>query len=287
MMRSDAWFADGERVLLELPSGSFEIFARVSGSGRWLTFLHGFPTSSWDWAKVAPALEGRFRLLCFDFLGFGESDKPRGHRYSIIEQADLTAVLWQHFGIEETGLVAHDYGATVAQELLSRERLSARVRGVVLLNAAVYARLAHPLLVQRLLASRVAGPLVARAVNERIFARSFASIFSERHPIDEAELHEHWRVIQRRGGARLSHRIARYLGERERHAARWETALERARVPLRFVWGMADPRSGARVADAIRRRVPSAQLVALSDVGHYPQLEVPDAVAREIEAAFA
>src|SRR5919106_5854659 len=112
MMRSDAWFADGERVLLELPSGSFEIFARVSGSGRWLTFLHGFPTSSWDWAKVAPALERRFCLLCFDFLGFGESDKPRGHRYSIIEQADLTAVLWQHFGIEETGLVAHDYGAT-------------------------------------------------------------------------------------------------------------------------------------------------------------------------------
>jgi pimeloyl-ACP methyl ester carboxylesterase len=287
MVTSDAWFAGGKRVRVELVGGSFEIFCRTGGSGSWLTLLHGFPTSSWDWAKVAPALERRFGLLCFDFLGFGESDKPRRHRYSIVEQADATEALWRRFGITETGLVGHNYGATVAQELLARERLAARISGVVLLNAAVYVRLARPLAIQRLLASRLAGPLLAQAVSERVFRRSFASIFSERHPISEAELHEHWRVLQRRGGsARLSHRLSHYMGERERHAARWEAALESARVPLRFVWGMADPRSGAHVAEEIRRRMPSAPLVPLHDVGHYPQLEMPDLVAREIEAAF-
>lgn len=288
MLTSESWFAGGKRIRVELPSNSFEIFCRVGGSGPWLTFLHGFPTSSWDWAKVAPALEPRFRLLCFDFLGFGESDKPRRHRYSIFEQADVTEALWRRLGILETSLVAHDYGATVTQELLARDRLTARISGVVLLNAAVYARLARPLLVQRLLAGRVTGPLVARAVGERVFQRSFASIFSERHPIGEAELHEHWRVLQRRGGsARLSHRLSHYMGERERHAARWEAALESTRIPVRFVWGMADPRSGAPVAAEIRRRMPSAPLIALHDVGHYPQLELPNLVAQELEAAFA
>jgi pimeloyl-ACP methyl ester carboxylesterase len=279
---ADSWFAGGERVRIDLPCGSFDIFCRVSGSGPWLTALHGFPTSSWDWAKVVPSIERNYRVLCLDFLGFGDSDKPRAHQYSIFEQADITESLWRHIGIEETMILAHDYGATVAQELLAR-KTAARISGVVLLNAAVYVRLARPLPVQRLLANRFTGPIVARIVNERTFRRSFASIFSAQHPIGEAELREHWRILERRGGsARLSHRLSHYMDDRKRHAARWEGALENRGIPLRFIWGMADPRSGAHVAHEIRRRLPAVPLVALSDVGHYPHLEVPAIVATEL-----
>jgi pimeloyl-ACP methyl ester carboxylesterase len=279
----DSWFESGERVPIDLRGESFEFFCRASGSGPWLTLLHGFPTSSWDWAKVAPALEQRFHLLCLDFLGFGDSDKPRRHRYSIAEQADLTETLWRYIQIEETVLVGHDYGATVVQELLARERTSARISGVILLNAAVYARLARPLVIQRLLANRITGPVAAHAVRERVFRRSLASVISAQHALDERELQQHWQVLQRRGGsARLSHRLSHYMADRRRHAARWEAALESERVPSRFIWGMADPRSGAHVAREIRQRLPSAALVALEDVGHYPQLEVPELVAQEI-----
>ena len=50
------------------------LFCRVEGDGPWLTLLHGFPTSSWDWSRVAPDLARSHRLLGFDFLGFGDSD---------------------------------------------------------------------------------------------------------------------------------------------------------------------------------------------------------------------
>jgi pimeloyl-ACP methyl ester carboxylesterase len=280
---ADSWFGSGERIPVELDGATFEVFCRVRGSGPSLTLLHGFPTSSWDWAKVAPALEQRFRLLCFDFLGLGDSDKPRRHRYSILEQADLTDALWRHYAIAETVLVGHDYGATVAQELLARRRTEARISSVILLNAAVYVRLARPLLIQRLLASRITGPLAAHAVRENVFRRSLASVFSPRYPISENELREHWRILQRhRGTAPVSHRLSRYMVERRLHASRWEDALESAHVPLRFVWGMADPRSGAHIAHEIRRRLPDAPLVGFDDVGHYPHLEVPELVAHEI-----
>ena len=283
---SDAWFESGERV----PADAHALFARVSGAGPWLTFLHGFPTSSWDWSRVVPALDRRGRCLCFDFLGFGDSDKPRRHRYSIVEQADLTEALWRRYGVQETVLVGHDYGATVAQELIARHdegALAARLAGAVLLNAAVYVELARPLLVQRLLVNPLSGPVTARAVTERVFARSFASIFSEAHPIGQDEIREHWRVLGRRGGtAQIAHRLSRYMADRRRYAERWERSLERTTVPLRFVWGMGDPRSGAHVAERIRERVPGATLVELDDVGHYPQLEVPERVAAEICAAF-
>src|SRR5207302_7473060 len=125
--------------------------------------------------------EPSFRVLAFDFLGFGNSDKPRRHEYTIGEQADLTEALWQRLGIDETGLVGHDYGATVAQELLARlveGTPAARFRGVVFLNAGLYVELARPLLIQRLLAAPLAGGLLAHLVTERTFGRSLSSVFS-------------------------------------------------------------------------------------------------------------
>jgi len=54
--------------------------------------------------------------------------------------------------------------------------------------------------------------------------------------------------------------------------------LEGTTTPLKFVWGMADPVSGAHMAEVIRERRPGADIVALPDVGHYPQQEAPTAV---------
>jgi pimeloyl-ACP methyl ester carboxylesterase len=288
-MDADGWLASGERLQIQLRSSAWDVFVRNAGSGPWLTLLHGFPTSSWDWAPVARILEPSFRVLTFDFLGFGDSDKPRDHKYSIGEQADLTEALWRRLGIERTGVVGHDYGATVAQELLARAEdgtLDARLNGVVLLNAGLYVELARPLLIQRLLAAPLAGRLLAHLVTERAFSRSLSSVFSSEHQPTATELHEHWQLVRRRGGVAVTPKLLRYMRERRANLARWEGALERTDVPLRLVWGMADPRSGAHIAHHARQRTPSLDVVALDGVGHYPQLEAPEHVATAIEAAF-
>ncbi|MEO6518041.1 MAG: alpha/beta fold hydrolase, partial [Pseudoxanthomonas sp.] len=63
------------------------IFYRDEGQGPVLLCLHGYPTASWDWHRVWPSLVGRYRLIAPDLLGFGFSDKPRDHAYSIADQA--------------------------------------------------------------------------------------------------------------------------------------------------------------------------------------------------------
>jgi pimeloyl-ACP methyl ester carboxylesterase len=279
-MDAESWLASGERVQVELASGRYEIFVRVAGEGPWLTFLHAFPTSSWDWSRVTPLLEQRFRVLALDFLGFGDSDKPHPHEYSIFEQADLVEALWARSGVGRTALVAHDYGATVAQELLARR--PNRPTAVVLSNAALYAELARPLLIQRLLARRRLGPLLARTVNERTLRRSISAVSR----ISATDLHELWRLLERRDGTRVVPSLLRYMEERRENAARWERALEQAPIPLNLVWGMNDPRSGAHVAEYVLRRIPGAHLVAL-EAGHYPQLEAPEDAAEAIGSAGA
>jgi pimeloyl-ACP methyl ester carboxylesterase len=66
-----------------------ELFVRSgAGQGPTVLLLHGFPSCSYDFRPVVARLAGR-PWLTMDFLGFGLSDKPRPHRYSLLEQADL------------------------------------------------------------------------------------------------------------------------------------------------------------------------------------------------------
>jgi pimeloyl-ACP methyl ester carboxylesterase len=281
-----AWWASGERIELELPAGRrYSIFTRVLGQGPWLTMVHGFPTSSWDWAPVAPALAGHYRLLTFDLLGFGDSDKPAAHDWSAFEQADIIEALWRHFEVTETRVVAHDVGLTVALELLARQEqggLSARVSDLVLLNGGVYAGFHRPRPIQVWLQRPVLGALIARMLSEARFGPALAEVFGPSHQPSAAELHQHWESVSRRGGSRNSHRLIKYIPERRANAPRWEKALEQTATPVRFVWGMADPVSGAHMARVIRERRPGADIVELAGVGHYPQLEDPNRVAEAI-----
>lgn len=277
------WLSGGARAPVRLASGSFEIFRRVAGEGPWLTFLHGFPSSSFDYAGLVPALAPQLRLLLFDFLGFGDSDKPKDHAYSLFEQADLAEALWREQGVTETGLVAHDYGSTVAVELLARQeegRLAVRITGALLMNAGLYLDAYRPRPIQRLLQWPVLGPLLAACLNEAAFKRSFSGVFARQ--LTDAELHEHWLQVSRRDGHRRAAAVIRYIGERRRHRSRFEGTLGRAALPMRFVWGQLDPVSGEAVARRIREERPQADVVALHDVGHYPQLEARERVAAEL-----
>ncbi|PYU35418.1 MAG: hypothetical protein DMG28_02775 [Acidobacteria bacterium] len=150
----------------------------------WFTLLHGFPSSSWDYAKVLLGLEAEFRVVAFDFLGFGNSDKPRSSRYMIHQQADLTEAVWRHFSVRRTAIVAHDYGVSVAQELLACREQGAEaveVSGITFLNGGLYADLHRPLAVQRLLRKPLVGRLISALANEWMFRRNFRKVFSHRH----------------------------------------------------------------------------------------------------------
>ena len=77
---ADAWLAAGSAFDFR----GHRVFYRREGSGPALVLVHGYPTSSWDWAKIWAPLAARFDVIAPDMLGFGFSAKPRGHRYRIV-----------------------------------------------------------------------------------------------------------------------------------------------------------------------------------------------------------
>jgi pimeloyl-ACP methyl ester carboxylesterase len=281
------WWEGGERVRLAFGEGEHAIFVRREGSGPSMTLLHGFPSSSHDWAKVTPALAERRALLLADFLGFGASDKPPDHTYSIHEQADLVQALWAREQIDSTVLVAHDYGVSVAQELLARRAagsLPVEFPSLHLLNGGLYPDLHRPQPVQTALLDPQQGPQLSSGLTEELFVTALKPTFAEGFDAaaDSAEI---WRSLARDGGQLILYRLIRYMADRTEHAERWVSALESTDVPLAFAWGMLDPISGAHVAERIRERLPASPLLALAQVSHWPALEAPDSVTAALLGA--
>ena len=284
------WRAAGKTALL----AGHSIFYRYAGGGpEALLLLHGFPTGSWDWNRVWPGLAQRFRLVAPDFLGLGFSAKPAPHAYSVMEQADIVEELLRHLGIFEVHILAHDYGDTVAQELLARaeerqgrEPGGPRILSLCFLNGGLFPETHRARPIQRLLLTPL-GPLLGRLFDQRAFARSFRPIFGPRSQPTDEEIGHYWSLVSEGGGERLLHRLLRYIPERRANRERWVGAMQHTRVPLRLIDGAADPVSGAHMAARYRELVPRADVVLLDGVGHYPQMEAPADVQHEYLAFVA
>ncbi|MGH8529812.1 MAG: alpha/beta fold hydrolase [Nevskiales bacterium] len=260
------------------------IFYVDEGQGAPLVCIHGFPTASWDWAPLWPELTRRYRVIAPDMIGFGFSAKPRDYQYSILDQADLFEGLLAHLGVTEVLVLAHDYGDTVAQELLARHnersrsgQLGLRLRSVCFLNGGLFPETHRPRFVQKLLQSPI-GPLISRLMNRRSFDRSFSAVFGPQTQPSPAELAAFWQLLSHNGGQRLMHKLIRYMAERREHRERWVGALCSAKIPLRVIDGAVDPVSGAHMVARYRELVPNPDTVMLPTIGHYPQVEAPQAV---------
>ncbi|WP_083913233.1 alpha/beta fold hydrolase [Nocardia concava] len=264
--------------------GGHDIFVRERPGDAGLPpvlLLHGYPSSSYDWRDAFDLIEGH-RLLTFDFLGFGLSDKPRDEQYSLRIQADLAEEVARRFAGEPIVMVAHDMGSSVATELLARDidgTLSFALKSALLFNASMVREQASLLLGQKLLLSRI-GPLFARLTTESAFRHSFASIFSPSHPLTRAEAEDQWSLLRYNGGHRMLDKLIYYNQERVTPptSARWHNAIRTWPGPLALAWAELDPICTESVLHAVLTLRPDTPLTRLPGLGHYPQLEDPKRV---------
>ena len=283
MRTAAGWWDDGDTLRL----AGRRVFRSRRGHGRTVSFLHGYPASSLEWSALVDRLV-RFDALTVDLVGFGASEKPWSlGAYDIDRQTDVVEALWTAEGIGRTAVVAYDLGAIVAQELLARRaegRLAVEIDAVVMLNAGLDHRAYRPTRTQRLLATAAIGDALSLSLPERRLRDGWNAVLGA--PLDDAVIHEHWQARLCGGGRRVGRQQLSYIRQRERRAGRWEGVLD-ASAPVRaLVWGMADPVSGPAVLQAVRPRLPQAEVFELDGVGHAPHLEAPDYVAQILEAVL-
>lgn len=259
-----------------------------------LLLIHGFPTSSWDWAPMWGSLAKHYRLVCLDMLGFGFSDKPNQHDYTIHGQADLIDELVVKLKLEEFHVLAHDYGVSVAQELLARQLdLQAKPRqattstsghwlSCTFLNGGLFPETHQALLIQKLLLSPI-GKYLNAVTRFPQFVSSFSKVFGAQTKPTEAELKQFWEVTNFNGGRHVFHNLITYMNDRKQHRERWVNALQVSHIPLALINGSVDPVSGQHLVARYKELDCRLDyLDELTDIGHYPQVEAPERVSQSV-----
>jgi haloalkane dehalogenase len=253
-----------------------------------IVLMHGFPDNLHLYDRVVPQLAGR-RVVAFDFLGWGRSDKPPGYPHTATNQVGEVEAVMDGLALEQAVLVAHDASGPPAIDWAVAH--PERVSGLVLLNT-YYGW--HPALRAPEAIALYSTPLVrtiARAIvrrNERLDEKLFAWQVG-RFIRDEAARAElvprlyadfraarpaFWRLNDDLLGTVISRRLR---SRRLRHFDR----------PVRIVFGDADPYLNRRVAWRLHRLLPTSDLHLLATARHYVQVDEPERVAELIASIGA
>jgi pimeloyl-ACP methyl ester carboxylesterase len=254
-----------------------------SHPGRSVLILHGFPSSSFDWHLVVPELAKRSRVVTFDFLGFGLSDKPDA-AYSLFAQADLAEKVAAECGVQRCVLVSHDMGDSVAAELLKRQAegsLPFVVERSIVTNGSIFIEMAQLSAGQQLLLQlpdeRLPEPLELGGMRPGL-----RETFSSEHQPSDDELDAMVSLIRHNGGDQLLPRLIRYIEERRANQERWTSGLVGFTGPMTALWGEQDPIAVVAMTRHLKERRPETEVVTWPDVGHWPSLEAPERVSASI-----
>ena len=260
-----------------------QVFYKTEGTGPVLLLIHGYPTASFDWAKIWPKLTTQFHCVTLDMPGFGFSDKsPK--KYLIKEQADAISEVIRHLGITSAHVLSHDYGDTVAQEMMAQQLendLAFRIESLHLLNGGLFPETHRALPIQKLLLSPFGGLLI-RFLNKNAIRKSMHNIFGPNTPPSDQDIDDFWTLISANNGHQHMHLLLDYMKQRKQYRERWVSALQNANAPLRLTAGMADPISGAHMVARYKQLIPNADVIELDQIGHYPQIESAEAVVNSI-----
>ncbi len=276
--RVNEWYQRGD--VRTLNGKSIFIVDEGSELDTAVILIHGFPTSSMDWEPMWPTLSQQFRVVTLDMWGFGFSEKPNKRCYSIHQQADLFETLISELGIRRYHIIAHDYGVSVAQELLARYEPSEDRQwlSLCLLNGGLFPESHHPLLIQKLMLSPL-GKYINYLTGFKQFSKSFSSVFGANSKPSEQELQEFWEAINVNQGRHVFHNLITYMNDRRTHRARWVTALQNSPIPIALINGSVDPVSGAHLVKRYKELECRLDYLAeLGAIGHYPQVEAPQQV---------
>ena len=283
-MTANEWKSKGEfitvndRKLFVIDTSSF-FSTEDKVPTETMVVLHGYPTSSYDYYKVLPELSKHYRVIIHDHLGFGFSDKPLDYSYSLLDQADLALQLWQLLGVKKVHLLAHDYGTSVATEIIARNNnheLTIEIEKLTLCNGSMHIELSQLRTIQKLLKNKWLGKYVAKLTTYAIFSKNLRNVYFDKTKVNNNELKDMWMQLEYNEGRKVIHKLSQYINERYTYWNRWIGALKETNLQTNIVWAKNDPVAVPAIARLIATEISNNKLFWIENTGHFPMLENPD-----------
>ena len=250
-----------------------------------IILMHGFPDNLHLYDRLLPYLSPARRVVTFDFLGWGASDKPPDYPYTAKNQeGDLDAVIQQR-KLGQVVLVAHDASGPPAIDWALHH--PEQVAALVLLNTYYCAmptlRPPEAIFLFSTPLIRSVARLVSRMFNHLIFRRMYwwqvgrffrdAEIRNQFVPL----LYQQFDATPSTRPAffRLNEDLLSTIRSRSQTAFK----LKEFPRPVRIVFGGADPYLNRGVAQKFHELFPGSDLFVLPGARHFVQMDEPEQVA--------
>jgi len=275
----EAKYADADSHFVDLPGGIHLHYQEFGASAApLLVLLHGFGDSYTSWEGWVPELKGKFHLISVDFPGHGLTRAPAGYELGGAGLADLIDALAVKLDLPKFALAGNSMGGGVAWQFAVRhpERLNA----LILVDAAGFPNDAPPPAVPlafRILQYRLGRAFLRNIDNRPLIDQGLKTDVFDQRVITPA-LVDRWAEFQRAPGHRAILMSLNPGAFGQASAA----ALQQIHVPTLILHGDHDPLIEPASARKFAAAIPEAKLIMYPQVGHLPQIEIPQRSAADV-----
>ena len=264
-----------------------EIFATEAGSGPLVLLVHGISAgaSSYEFRKLFPLLAQRHRVVAFDLIGCGLSDKPKLDFSAELFVEQIVAAL-EEFGAEASAVVASALGAafTIRAATRAGEQI---VRLATICPSGLGGTFdKEPASGGSAVTTLMRSPIIGEAAFNALASKASIRWFLRNRVYGNPELATdevvaHYYAVTHQPGARFV--PAAFVGGRLNCAVARD--LPFLHVPLLVMWGERAPSINPRSnADEFMRLTRDARLATFAHSGLLPHEEEPDEVDAALQA---
>jgi pimeloyl-ACP methyl ester carboxylesterase len=253
---------------------------RDRGDGAPVVVVHGTPSYSHEWRHVVPEVEAAgYRVITYDLLGYGASERPLDRDTSVGAQTELLVALLDTLGLERVDLVTHDIGGAIGQRMAVLH--PERVRRLMLIDTVSYD--SWPSATWREIIRTRLDEHTALSASEfdDLLTRQLTMTVADEAVMTGATL-QAYLAPHRSALGRVSffeHQVRHYD---PRDTEEISGRLGQLALPVRILWGREDRWQPVAYAERLAADIPDAELVVVPDAGHFVMEDDPAHVVREV-----
>ena len=253
---------------------------RDRGEGDPVVFVHGTPSYSYEWRNVVPEVESAgYRVITYDLLGYGDSERPLDRDTSVAAQTDLLVALLDALGLTSVSLITHDIGGAIGQRIAVLH--PGRARRLMLIDTVSYDSWPSATW-QTIIATRLDSyaAMPAADFEDMLTGQLTMTVADDTNMAGDdlrAFLAPHRTALGR--VSFFEHQVRHYDSA---YTEELTDRLGELALPVRIVWGEQDRWQPLDYAERLAAEIPGAQLAVVSGAGHFLMEDNPARVTHEV-----
>lgn len=236
--------------------------------------LHGLPAQSYTWREILPALaEQGIRAIAPDWIGSGFSAKPdkRDFPYTPNAFVEALADFIEALSLDRFSLVVQGFLGTAGLQYALR--YPEKIERLAILNTPIFTGAKVPWKIKQL-----GLPLIGEMMTQDPLLVDRTLEGGGKYQIPEKDLDIYRAPFLKSSAAGRSLFTTVQKLELAQVSAEIASGFANWTQPIQIIWGVNDPWLPVSQAETFAQSLKTAEIVRLTEVGHYPQEDWPEKV---------